>query len=105
MSDEIFLSYSSKDREVAKRLAEVLESRGIGVWWDKEIPPGKTFDQVIEERLDAAKGVVVLWSESSVKSNWVRTEAGDAAQRDLLVPVLIEEVKIPSPSAASRRRS
>ena len=95
MDDEIFLSYSSKDRAAAKRLAEALEDRGFGVWWDKEIPPGKTFDQVIEERLDAAKAVVVLWTGRSVQSQWVRTEAGEALGRGILVPVLLEDCKIP----------
>ena len=83
MDDEIFLSYSSQDRAAAKRLAEALEGRGFGVWWDKEIPPGKTFDQVIEERLDAAQAVVVLWSARSAGSPWVRTEAGEVVMDDL----------------------
>lgn len=34
MSD-IFLSYASADRERALPLANVLESQGLDVWWDR----------------------------------------------------------------------
>jgi cell division septation protein DedD len=94
MSD-IFLSYASSDRETAHKFADALEGLGWSVWWDREIPPGKTFDQVIEEELDSARCVVVLWSKESVRSRWVRTEASAALDRERLVPALIDTVAIP----------
>jgi hypothetical protein len=94
MSD-IFLSYASSDRETAHKFADALEALGWSVWWDREIPPGKSFDQVIEEELTSAHCVVVLWSKESVRSRWVRAEASAAADRDCLVPVLIDTVAIP----------
>jgi hypothetical protein len=39
--------------------------------------------------------VVVLWSRTSVASDWVKTEASEAVQRRILVPVLADDVKIP----------
>ena len=56
---------------------------------------GKTFDQVIEEALDTAKCVIVLWSRESVSSDWVKNEAREGARRHILVPILIDNVKIP----------
>jgi membrane-associated phospholipid phosphatase len=95
MSD-IFISYFHEDRTHAERLAGALEAEGLSVWWDRTIPPGENFDQVIEQALGAAKVVMVLWSLKAVKSRWVLNEAEDAAARDILVPVLIEEgVRIP----------
>ncbi|MGH7806730.1 MAG: toll/interleukin-1 receptor domain-containing protein, partial [Thermodesulfobacteriota bacterium] len=94
MSD-IFISYKSSDRERVRVLVEALEGRGWSVWWDREIPPGKTFDQVIEEELNAARCVIVVWSKDSVLSEWVKTEASEAARRGIFVPVLIDDVKIP----------
>ena len=94
MSD-IFISYASSDRETAHKFADALEGLGWSVWWDREIPPGKTFDQVIEEELDSARCVVVLWSKESVRSRWVRTEASAALDRERLVPALIDTVAIP----------
>jgi eukaryotic-like serine/threonine-protein kinase len=93
--NDIFISYDSADRAIAQKFADALESRGWSVWWDREIPLGKAFDQVIEEELNAARCVIVLWSNQSVQSRWVKTEAAAAADRDCLLPVLIEDIAIP----------
>lgn len=92
MSD-IFVSYSRKDKSRAKVLVQLLKQNRWSVWWDPEILHGKKFRDVIQHELDAARCVIVLWSETSVESEWVLDEAGDA--KDRLVPVLIDKVKIP----------
>ena len=89
MSD-IFLSYASEDLPRVRGLIRALEQQGWSVWWDRIIPVGKTYDQVIEEALDAARCVVVVWSQASVASHWVRTEADEGRQRNILVPVMID---------------
>ena len=94
MSD-IFISYSSKDRARAKVLAGALERQGWSVWWDRKIPPGRQFSQVIKEAMDEAKCIIVLWSKESVKSDWVQNEASEGARRKILVPMLIDDVEIP----------
>ena len=77
-------------------MATALEQEGWSVWWDRKIPPGKSFDEVIEHAIDRAQCVVVLWSKASAASRWVRLEAAEGANRGILVPVLIEDdVKIP----------
>jgi hypothetical protein len=92
---DIFVSYASADRDRARAVAQALADQGWSVWWDRTIPPGRQFDEVIEEALDSARCVVVLWSRASVASQWVKTEAAEAMRRKILVPVLIEDVKIP----------
>jgi len=92
---DVFVSYAAEDRDRARRLADYLESRGWIVWWDRKIPVGRAFDEVIEHALQRARCVVVLWTKDAVASRWVRAEASDAAQRQVLVPVLAEEVTIP----------
>ena len=95
MAHDVFISYAKGDRSRAAELASILETKGWSVWWDRDILPGRTFDDVIEEALTGARSVVVLWSAESVKSRWVRAEASAGAERDALVPVLIEPVTIP----------
>ena len=92
---DIFISYSRTDKEFAALLAGKLEEIGYKVWWDRKIPSGQTFDEVIEAAIDASKIVLVLWSEKSVESAWVRTEAAEGHRRNDLIPILIEDVKIP----------
>lgn len=88
---DIFISYASEDRERAKTLAHALESEGWTVWWDRLIELGRPFDDVIQENIDAAKCVLVLWTVDSVKSKWVRSEASEAEERNTLVPVMLDE--------------
>ena len=93
---DVFISYASADRPRAALLAHALQARGWSVWWDRTIPPGRQFDQVIEEALEASRCVVVLWSADSVASDWVKTEAAEANRRRALIPALIDEkVRIP----------
>jgi hypothetical protein len=94
MSD-IFVSYARADKEKAELLANAFSQKGWSVWWDREIPPGKSFDETIENALSSARCVVVLWSKTSVSSRWVKTEAAEGAERGILVPALINNVKIP----------
>jgi formylglycine-generating enzyme required for sulfatase activity len=85
---DVFISYAREDRPMAARLAHALEAGGRSVWWDREILPGKDFAQLIAEELDQAEAVVVIWSPASVTSRWVRDEAHEGLERDVLVPVL-----------------
>jgi membrane-associated phospholipid phosphatase len=95
MSD-IFISYSRNDRSKAETLARALAEVGWSVWWDRNIPAGKDFAKVIEAALEDSKVAIVLWSEHSVGSRWVLTEADAAADRGILMPILIERnVEVP----------
>ncbi len=91
----IFISYSSKDRSTTKKLATVFEKQGWKVWWDKNLKPGKAFDTAISKALDAANCIVVLWSPNSVESNWVLEEAYEGLNREILVPAMIKQTRLP----------
>jgi hypothetical protein len=93
--DDVFLSYAREDRERARMVASALEAEGWSVWWDKKIVAGQAFDRTIETQLESARVVVVLWSVHSLRSEWVLNEAATAAERDVLVPVLLDDVKQP----------
>jgi sulfatase modifying factor 1 len=93
---DIFISYAREDRAHADRIAGALEAEGWSVWWDLTIPAGKTFDRVIEEAIEAARCIVVLWSTTSVGSEWVREEADEGKRRGILIPIQIEHaVQVP----------
>jgi hypothetical protein len=92
---EIFISYAREDREKAQILAQLLQDQHWNVWWDKVIPPGMKYGDVIGAELSSAKAVIVLWSRSSVASDWVKDEAQEGANRQVLVPALIDKVSPP----------
>jgi len=92
---DIFLSYAREDSEIAKRLSERLESIGWSVWWDREIPAGQTWRDVIEQSLATMGCMVVLWSKESIHSDWVKEEAEEGQAQRKLVPALIDNVKPP----------
>jgi hypothetical protein len=95
MSD-IFVSYAHQDRDWVARFAESLRAAGgFDVWWDHNILPGEQFDDAIQHAMDQTRCVVVVWSKASIASRWVRTEAREAARREMLVPVMIESVMPP----------
>lgn len=86
----LFLSYSREDVERIEPLAAALESAGHDVWWDHHIDGGEEFSGVIEQALEAAEVVVVAWTCTSVKSGWVRDEAGHGRDTGRLVPVTLD---------------
>jgi hypothetical protein len=101
-SSDIFISYAKADKPRARQLAEALELVGWTVWWDRRIPIGKSFSQVIQAELQGAKCALVLWSQTSVTSDWVEAEAAKAKQMGKLVPVLIDDVGTLIPLEFSR---
>jgi tetratricopeptide (TPR) repeat protein len=92
---DLFLSYASEDRESAKALVREFESQGWTVWWDRLIEVGSSFDKSIEDAIDSALCIVVIWSNSSIGSDWVRAEASEGLARNILVPILLDDVKPP----------
>ncbi len=94
MSD-IFLSYASADRDRVRPLVAWLQGRGWSVWWDRTIVPGQTWDEVLAVALADSRCVLAVWSRASVNSDWVRIEASDGKEREILVPILIDDIALP----------
>jgi arsenate reductase len=87
---DIFLSYSSKDRDRVALVHEALIKVGFEVFWDQTVPAGLDWDTWIRQQLSRAKCTVVVWSRNSVASDNVRHEATVAKQHQKLVPLLLD---------------
>jgi len=95
MSNKLFISYSRKDKTVARRVADALEIQGYDVFWDAEIPPGQKFDTYILSQLEQSDAVIVLWSVHSIASDYVKEEAAYAKTNSVLVPLRIDQTALP----------
>jgi len=76
-------------------LAAALKTKGWTVFFDRTIPPGKTWRQFIGKEINECRCMVVAWSTHSVKSHWVCEEADDGLKREILVPILLDQVTQP----------
>ena len=96
MSD-VFISYARSTETQARQIGEALRALGYGVWRDDELPAHQDYSRVIEERLRAAKAVVVVWSAEAVKSQWVCAEADVAREAGTLVQLNLDAAAPPLP--------
>ena len=92
---DVFVSYSRQDRARVASLVAALEAQGWSVWWDPAIAPGQEFDRQIATELAQASAVLVVWTEDSIQSRWVRGEARDGADRGIIVPVRYGTAPLP----------
>jgi hypothetical protein len=95
--NEVFVSYKREDEARVGRFVQALENSDLSVWWDRGLPGGESWRKQIQTALDAAQCVIVVWTHTSVgpTGDFVRDEAGQAKQRGLLVPVLLDRVSPP----------
>lgn len=92
---EIFLSYKREDLAIAAVIAADIRAEGFSVFFDQDIAVGERWDAVIDEAIEQAKAVVVLWSPNSRGSEWVRNEARFGKTAGNLCPAIIETCNVP----------
>ena len=88
MSD-VFISYARSTAREAQAIGDALRALGYSVWRDDDLPSHRSYSDVIEEQLDLAKAVVVVWPNEAVRSQWVRSEADRARSHDKLVQLAV----------------
>ena len=94
---DVFVSYKAEDRKRVAPLVDALSAEGLSVWWDAHIGGGSSWRESIEENLEGANCVIVVWSRRSVGPNgrFVRDEATRAQRNDTYLPVRIDRVEPP----------
>jgi formylglycine-generating enzyme required for sulfatase activity len=113
MSYDIFLSYSTADRERLKPLVEAFKQNGWSVFQDsEEIHVGDGWQKKILQSLKGSKCVVAVWSDHSleklldennstlppqytIRSSWVESEVGLAIKKGVLIPITFDGVTAP----------
>jgi len=93
----VFISYARSDEPLARLIADGLREGGFEVWRDDELPAHRAYADVIEERINGAGAVVVLWSAEAAKSHWVRAEADTARGKSTLIQASLDGTIPPMP--------
>lgn len=91
----IFISYSNKDRTLARAYADALALEGLECWYDQRLQAAEVWDETIDREIRAANVVITLWTPDAVTSRWVRSEADYAFENHKLLPVLARECEMP----------
>jgi len=86
---DVFLSYHRYDQSIIQKLAKKLVESGFSVWFDGHIAGGERFRDVINSRIDSAQAAIVLWSETSITSDWVQYEAARAHSQNKMIPLCV----------------
>jgi adenylate cyclase len=95
--DDVFISYARETGSTARAAAEAIRAAGHSVWMDDRIPAHREYADVISERIDSAKAVLVIWSDAAARSQWVRSEANRARESGKLVQLRIDGTRLPMP--------
>ncbi len=70
----VFVSYARSDSDYVVRLVTELRRIGLGVWMDRDIPPGANWDQTIEQALGECDKMLLIASPASMLSENVQDE-------------------------------
>ncbi len=90
----VFISYARLDASLAKRLADTLTANGFSVWWDVNLVGSDQFRDEIQRNLRAAQAVIVIWSENSINSRFVRQEADEALHFGKLISTRVRGLTV-----------
>jgi len=94
---DVFVSYSRANLDRVTGVSDALEAAGYGIWWDKRLLPSDDYAMLIESEIDAARCVVVAWSQTARQSLWVRAEANAALDAGKLVQINLDGARLPLP--------
>ncbi len=93
-----FISYSTKDQEFAERLHADLQAKGVRCWFaPHDIQGGRKIHEQIDEAIRLHDRLLLILSQHSMSSEWVKTEVAKARKRELkegkrvLFPVRLAE--------------
>jgi Flp pilus assembly protein TadD len=94
MAHDVFISYSTKDKEVADAVCATLESRGVRCWIaPRDIVAGMEWSEAIIDALSSARVMVLVFSGNANESPQVKREVQRAFEKGVtVIPFRVENV-------------
>lgn len=95
---DVFISYNHADRAWVQNLHHAFKAVGLDAWYDEHLQAGERWDIRLNHMLNKAKAIVVVWSNRSVKSDFVQAEAHYGRSKRKVVPLFKETpLELPVP--------
>lgn len=93
---DVFISHSSKDKEIADKVCAYLEANGFRCWIaPRDIIPGSEWPVAISDAISSVKAMIVIYSQNSATSTQVPKEITLASKRDkLIIPYKIDDTEL-----------
>jgi hypothetical protein len=97
---KVFISYSSLDRVITRKIDARLKKEGFSIWLDEhQLLVGDPLAKEISTAISRAKAVLVVVSANSIKSRWLKYELNIATERMIkgecrVIPVVIDDVQL-----------
>jgi hypothetical protein len=102
LSEKVFISHASKDKNFVNRLVSDLAAHGVPIWYDKfDVRLGDSIPGKISSGISEAKYFLIVLSPAAVKSKWGQEELNAALMRQVAsagtfpLPVLVEDCEVP----------
>lgn len=91
---KVFISYSSKNLDIANTIYNMLESRHISCWMaPRDLITGEDYGTSIEEAIRTSQIVIFVFSKFGNKSRWVQSELAIAfSEQKIIIPFKIDNV-------------
>jgi len=91
-----FISYSTNDQKFADKLYADLQNKGVRCWFaPRDMHGGRKLHEQIQKAIDEHDKLLLILSEHSMNSNWVKTEIAntrareDREKRQMLFPITL----------------
>lgn len=93
---EVFISYSSKQADIAQNVYNYLTDNSISCWMaPNSIPTGSSYQEEIPIAINQITSLVLLLTQDAEKSRWVQKEVGTAIGADKKIfPYQLTEFKL-----------
>jgi hypothetical protein len=90
------VSYSRQDEALVEPILEGLRAEGLSVWFDKDIPGGALWEEIIARKYRASGALIFFVSKASLASQRCSEEVSTARTLGKpIIPVLLERLKLP----------
>lgn len=82
--NHIFISYGSRDTDVAENICDILESSNVKCWMaPRDVEPGTNYAEEIIQAINCANLLIFISSKDTYQSVYIKNELKTALQHDI----------------------